>query len=114
MLSSVATSFLRSGATRSVVNRTATRGAPLARFFSDGSHDDFAPKRAVVEGEDEAIKMIKVCTVCMFSYSTKKRKTVTVGSRKSINQLAHSLVCFAIILFIIDRNMSRVIQSCCT
>lgn len=33
-------------------------------FFSsnDDSHSDFAPKRAVVEGEDEAIAMIRVRT----------------------------------------------------
>jgi len=31
-------------------------------FFSSGddSHNDFAPKRAVVDGEDEALKMIAV------------------------------------------------------
>jgi monothiol glutaredoxin len=28
------------------------------RSFSDGSHDDFAPKRKAVEGMDEAVKMI--------------------------------------------------------
>jgi hypothetical protein len=72
MLSSVAKSFLRSGATRSVVNRPSTRGAPLARYFSDGSHDDFAPKRAVVEGEDEAIKMIKVSMYVFVLYSIDK------------------------------------------
>ena len=30
-----------------------------ARFFSD-SHDDFSPKRKVVEGQDEAHKLIDV------------------------------------------------------
>ena len=29
-------------------------------FFSSGSHDDFAPKRKAVEGESEALDMIKV------------------------------------------------------
>lgn len=33
--------------------------ATTTRFFSDGgSHDDFAPKRKAVDGEDEALKMI--------------------------------------------------------
>jgi hypothetical protein len=65
MLSSVASSFLRNGATKSAVTRTAAR-AQFA-YFSSGSHDDFAPQRQVVEGEDEAIKLIKVCYVCAFS-----------------------------------------------
>ena len=28
-------------------------------FFSSGSHDDFAPQRKAVDGEDEALKLIK-------------------------------------------------------
>lgn len=28
-------------------------------FFSSGSHDDFAPKRKEIEGEEEAVRLIK-------------------------------------------------------
>jgi hypothetical protein len=74
MLSSIANKVLRSGATRSLAQRSlpraaknlATRAAQVTqrdlRFFSDGSHNDFAPKRTVVEGADEALKMIQVRT----------------------------------------------------
>lgn len=58
MLSSVASSFLRHGATKSAMARTATRGQ--FAYFSSGSHDDFAAKRKVIEGEDEALKLVKV------------------------------------------------------
>lgn len=51
MLSSVATAALRRGATRQF--------RPAVHFFTSGSHDDFAPKRKVVEGEDAALKMIQ-------------------------------------------------------
>lgn len=51
-------SLVRNAATRSAVN-VCQRRFPVA-FFSSDSHDDFAPKRKVVEGEDEAIKIIKV------------------------------------------------------
>lgn len=50
-------SLVRNAATRSAVN-VCQRRFPVA-FFSSDSHDDFAPKRKVVEGEDEAIKIIK-------------------------------------------------------
>jgi len=38
------------------------RRIPGLAFFSsnDDSHNDFAPKRTVVDGDDEAIEMIKV------------------------------------------------------
>ena len=37
------------------------RRVPLGRaYFSSDSHDDFAPQRKTVEGEDEALKIIKV------------------------------------------------------
>lgn len=52
-------SILRSSTVRSSAT-SAFRRAPRA-FFSDGSHSDFAPQRKTVEGEDEAIQMIKVC-----------------------------------------------------
>jgi monothiol glutaredoxin len=63
MLASTATSFLRAGATRSLVGRATSSSIPIRAtqfaFFSDSSsHDDFAPKRKVVEGEDQALKMI--------------------------------------------------------
>ena len=35
-----------------------SRGATC--FFSSDSHDDFAPKRKAVSGEDEAMNIIKV------------------------------------------------------
>ena len=74
MLSSVATSFLRRGVATSksplLVAASLSRhgstipasGGGYRRSFSDdrsSSHDDFAPKRKVVEGEDEALKMIR-------------------------------------------------------
>lgn len=52
----------------SALLRTARHTAPVARmtpfarvafFSSDGSHDDFAPKRKQVEGEEDAIRLIK-------------------------------------------------------
>eukprot|EP00980_Cylindrotheca_fusiformis_P030377 scaffold24732_cov162-Cylindrotheca_fusiformis.AAC.2 len=57
MLSSIASNALRLSA---VVGSGAVRPASFrAAFFSSGSHDDFAPKRKVVEGADEALKMIQ-------------------------------------------------------
>jgi hypothetical protein len=53
MLSSVASAALR----RSSV--AAARPTLRAAFFSSGSHDDFAPQRKVVEGEDQALKSIQ-------------------------------------------------------
>jgi hypothetical protein len=58
MLSSVASSFLRNGAARSAITRTATRSQ--FAHFSSGSHDDFSAKRKVVDGEEEAMKLVKV------------------------------------------------------
>lgn len=49
--------IVRSSTVRSTAN-FAFRRVPRA-FFSDGSHSDFAPQRKVVEGEDEALKIIK-------------------------------------------------------
>jgi hypothetical protein len=60
MLSSVASSLLRSGAApRFAVGRVAA-SQPQRTWFSSDSHGDFAPKRKAVEGEDEALKIIKV------------------------------------------------------
>ena len=56
MLSSIATAALRRSSTAAA--RQFQRPATI-RFFSEGSHDDFAPKRKVVEGEDSALKMIQ-------------------------------------------------------
>ena len=44
-----------------VAGRVAPFAAPMqvANFSSDGSHDDFAPKRKAVGGEDEAVQMIQ-------------------------------------------------------
>lgn len=53
MLSSIASTALR----RSAV--AAQKPFLRAAFFSSGSHDDFAAQRKVVDGEDEALKMIK-------------------------------------------------------
>lgn len=53
-------SIVRSSSIRSTAS-TAFRRVPRA-FFSDGSHSDFAPQRKTVEGEDEALKIIKVCS----------------------------------------------------
>jgi hypothetical protein len=59
MLSS---SLLRAATRTSFGHSLSARLPPVSRvaFFSSGSHDDFAPKRKSVEGEDEAIKLIKV------------------------------------------------------
>jgi hypothetical protein len=59
---SVASSFVRTTAVRSMARSSVAR--TQFAFFSDGSHDDFAAKRKVVDGEDEAMKMIKVCVEC--------------------------------------------------
>jgi len=43
-------------------SRSKTSFSPIEHrvaFFSLGSHDDFAPKRKAVDGEDEALKMIQ-------------------------------------------------------
>ena len=45
-------------APRSAAAAATTTHQQFAFFSSDDSHDDFAPKRKVVEGEDEALKMI--------------------------------------------------------
>ena len=55
MLSSLTRNAALARTTRTVINRQFP-----AAFFSSGTHDDFAPKRKVVEGEDEALKLIKV------------------------------------------------------
>ena len=52
MLSSLKSAALRSG------RLTASR-RPMALAPQLGSHDDFAPQRKAVDGEDEALKMIK-------------------------------------------------------
>jgi hypothetical protein len=60
MLSS---SLLRTATRTSFGHSLSTRLTPsMSRvaFFSSGSHDDFAPKRKQVDGEDEAMKLIKV------------------------------------------------------
>ena len=62
MLSAATSSLLRNGATNSFISRMAFRSSRSV-VFSTGSHDDFAPKRKVVENQDEAIKMIQVCHV---------------------------------------------------
>lgn len=68
MLSSIATSYLRTKAASrfagvaAVASRSTTPSSAFSftsRSFSSDSHDDFAPKRKVVEGEDEALKIIK-------------------------------------------------------
>ena len=41
-----------------------------AAFFSNDSHGDFASKRKVVDGEDEALKLIKVCIFPQFYISS--------------------------------------------
>ena len=45
----------------------------VARFSSD-SHDDFAPKRKIIDSEEEALKLIKVrlliSSTCIIRYST--------------------------------------------
>ena len=61
MLSSIASSLLRNSTTKSAFAKRTTR-AQFAYFSSD-SHDDFAPQRKVVEGEDEAMKLIKVSSL---------------------------------------------------
>uniref|UniRef100_A0A7R9ZLC7 Glutaredoxin domain-containing protein n=1 Tax=Craspedostauros australis TaxID=1486917 RepID=A0A7R9ZLC7_9STRA len=58
MFSSVArVTSRRLAAGRSIPSAVATTQFGV-RFFSDGSHDDFAPKRKPVADEDQAIKMI--------------------------------------------------------
>ena len=62
MFSSVASNFLRHGATRSTqaaTRLTAMMPRATTASFSSGSHDDFAPQRKAVDGEDEALKLIK-------------------------------------------------------
>jgi hypothetical protein len=51
--------LVRSSAFTRTAHTFVSRRVPGA-FFSSGSHDDFAPKRKVVEGEDDALKLIKV------------------------------------------------------
>jgi hypothetical protein len=61
MLSVAANTLWRSSAARTMVARTASLASSQQfAFFSAGSHDDFAPKRKVVAGEDAALDMIKV------------------------------------------------------
>ena len=55
MLSSIARSSAFSQTARTFASRRV-----LGAYFSSGSHDDFAPQRKAVEGEDEALKLIKV------------------------------------------------------
>jgi hypothetical protein len=59
---SVASSFVRTTAVRSMARSSVAR--TQFAFFSDESHDDFAAKRKVVDGADEAMQMIKVCVEC--------------------------------------------------
>lgn len=56
MLSSLARSATFTRSAHTFTSRHLLRPA----FFSAGTHDDFAPQRKVVEGEDEALKLIKV------------------------------------------------------
>ena len=61
LVTMLSSSFLRT-ANRSVLRHSSKSYAfPEVRvaFFSSGSHDDFAPKRKNVEGEEEAIRLIK-------------------------------------------------------
>lgn len=53
-------SFLRRAARASVASSISSR-APSAfvAHFSSGSHDDFSPKKKTVDGEDEALALIK-------------------------------------------------------
>ena len=62
MLSSLVRNVSLARSAKTVVNR---RFAPTATacFFSSDSHDDFAPQRKAVDGEDEALKLIKVSLV---------------------------------------------------
>jgi monothiol glutaredoxin len=57
MLSSLARNAVFARSAKTVVNRHLR--VPTAYFFSSGSHDDFAPQRKEVEGEDEAMKLIR-------------------------------------------------------
>jgi len=61
MLSSLARNarFVRTAQT------VVTQRLPVA-YFSADSHDDFAPKRKAVEGEDAALKLIKVIAFYLF------------------------------------------------
>lgn len=57
-----ASARLRAPVTRTIAlgNDWTTRTTTLqTAFFSSGSHDDFAPQRKAVDGEDEALKMIE-------------------------------------------------------
>jgi hypothetical protein len=63
MLSSVASSLLRNGAASRLAVSRAAATQPRFAYFSSDTHDDFAPKRKVVEGEDAALKTIKVRAV---------------------------------------------------
>ena len=59
MLSSLASVALRNGRS-TVLRRPVVLRTQQVAFFSDGgSHDDFAPQRKAVDGEDEALKLIK-------------------------------------------------------
>jgi len=51
-------SIVRSSAFTRTAHTFASRRVPGV-FFSSSSHDDFAPKRKVVDGQDEALKLIK-------------------------------------------------------
>jgi hypothetical protein len=55
MLSSIARSSAFSRSARTFTSRRVP-----GVYFSSGSHDDFAPQRKAVDGEDEALKLIKV------------------------------------------------------
>ena len=61
-VSSLTRTSLRS-ASAALASRASVAPAPVAfqqkAFFSDDSHNDFAPKRKEVSGEDEALKMIQ-------------------------------------------------------
>ena len=54
-------SSIRSLATRSASKRFVPQSAKSlsTRFFSNDSHDDFAPKRKEISDDDEALKVIK-------------------------------------------------------
>jgi hypothetical protein len=61
-------SLLRTATRTSFGHSISARLTPVSRvaFFSSGSHDDFAPKRKQVDGEDEAMKLIKVELIHVF------------------------------------------------
>jgi hypothetical protein len=96
MLSSLARNVAFARSAKTVVNRR----LPTAFFFSSGTHDDFAPQRKAVEGEDEALKMIKVSDERVYFC------ILVVVYRYSHTACAVSIHN--------HRNTWRATQSCCT